>query len=63
MKHQREKYPDQKPTTLVYCTRTHTQIKQIVAEIRDLLPYEVNTQVLASKGYLCINTDINTKDS
>jgi len=47
----------------VYCTRTHTQIRQIVAEIRELLPYDINTQVLASKANLCINSDVNTKDS
>ena len=45
-------------TTLVYCTRTHSQIKQVVNEIKTLLPYEVNAQVLASKTQFCINDNI-----
>jgi Rad3-related DNA helicase len=61
MKHHREVqeklpiYKRESPISLIYCTRTHSQIKQVVTEIRNILPYDVNTQVLASKRELCIN--------
>lgn len=30
------------PHTIIYCTRTHTQIEQVIAEIKSKLPYKVS---------------------
>lgn len=57
MKRQREQSPD-KNTTLIYCTRTHSQIQQVMNEIKTNLPYHVTANILASKTKLCINDDI-----
>ena len=45
-------------TTLVYCTRTHSQIQQVIDEIKTNLPYHVRANIVASKTKLCLNDDI-----
>ena len=56
-----QKNRSEPPRTLVYCTRTHSQIKQVMDEIKNLLPYEVNAVNLASKVHMCVNGDMNKK--
>lgn len=34
---------DTAPHTIIYCTRTHTQIKQVISEIKAKLPYKCTT--------------------
>lgn len=46
------------PHTIIYCTRTHNQIKQVIEEIKSKLPYKVSVQTLASKRNLCIMEDV-----
>ena len=46
------------PHTIIYCTRTHTQIKQVIQEIKTKLPYKVAVQTLASKQQLCVMEDL-----
>ena len=46
------------PHTIIYCTRTHSQIKQVIAEIKEKLPYDVSVQTLASKQQMCIMEDM-----
>ena len=45
-------------TTLIYCTRTHSQIQQVMNEIKTNLPYHVKATIVASKTKLCLNDDI-----
>ena len=42
---------------LIYCSRTHTQIKQIVREIKKTV-YRPKLMVLASRDQMCINQDV-----
>ena len=42
---------------LIYCSRTHTQIKQIVREIKKTV-YRPKMMVLASRDQMCINQDV-----
>ena len=44
--------------TIIYCTRTHSQIQQVIQEIKDKLPYKLSVQTLASKQQLCIMEDV-----
>jgi Rad3-related DNA helicase len=45
-------------TTLIYCTRTHSQIQQVMDEIKNNLPYHVKATIVASKTKLCINDNV-----
>ena len=42
---------------MIYCSRTHTQIKQIVREIKKTV-YRPKLMVLASRDQMCINQDV-----
>lgn len=43
---------------IIYCTRTHSQIAQVIKEIKTKLAYEVSVIPLASRKHMCINTDV-----
>ena len=42
---------------MIYCSRTHTKIKQIVREIKKTV-YRPKMMVLASRDQMCINQDV-----
>ena len=39
---------------IIYCTRTHSQIAQVIKEIREKLAYEIQVIPLASRKHMCI---------
>ena len=39
---------------VIYCTRTHSQISQVIKEIKNKLSYEINVVPLASRKHMCI---------
>eukprot|EP00347_Sterkiella_histriomuscorum_P009407 403341333 len=39
---------------VIYCTRTHSQISQVIKEIKNKLAYEINVVPLASRKHMCI---------
>jgi Rad3-related DNA helicase len=43
---------------VIYCTRTHSQIAQVIKEIKSKLAYEVSVVPLASRKHMCVNTDV-----
>ena len=46
-----------KRVMIIYCTRTHSQIAQVIKEIKTKLPYEISVVPMASRKHMCINTD------
>ena len=42
---------------VIYCTRTHSQISQVIKEIKNKLPYEINVVPLAARKHMCIFGD------
>ncbi len=60
IKRQREQGSTQN-TTLIYCTRTHGQIQQVVDEINKNLPYYVRANILAAKTKLCLHDKLRDK--
>lgn len=50
--------PNGSPTpTIIYASRTHSQLAQVVAELRKL-PYKVRATVLGSREQLCLNVEV-----
>ena len=45
------------PPKIIYCTRTHTQIKQIIKEL-NATHYFPRMSVLASRKQYCINPEV-----
>ena len=39
---------------IIYCTRTHSQITQVIKEIKEKLAYEIDVIPLASRKHMCI---------
>ncbi|EAY21613.1 helicase, putative [Trichomonas vaginalis G3] len=48
---------DPKLDSIIYTSRTHTQLKQVISEYKRL-PYKVQMTVLASRKRLCINDEV-----
>ena len=48
-------------STIIYCTRTHSQISQVMKEIREKLPYNARAVPYASRQLLCIYDDVKQK--
>ena len=46
--------------TIIYCSRTHSQVAQMVASLRKT-PYRPRVCVLGSRDRMCINTDLQTR--
>ena len=42
---------------IIYCTRTHSQITQVIREIKGKLSYEIEVIPLASRKHMCIFGD------
>ncbi len=49
-----------KPKTIIYASRTHSQLKQVVQELR-ATDYRVETVVLGSRDQMCINERVKSK--
>ena len=49
-----------RPTVIIYASRTHTQLKQVVRELR-ATSYAPEMTVLGSRDQLCINKRLNEK--
>jgi len=52
------KQRDTKPGKLIYTSRTHSQLKQVVRELRKL-DYTPRVSMMGSRDQLCINPDLN----
>ena len=46
------------PKTIIFCTRTHSQINQIFEEIKNKLPYRLRISPFASRKQSCIYEDL-----
>ena len=49
--------PQQRPPTIVYSSRTHSQLAKVVQELR-LTPYRPKTVVLGSRQQLCVHEKV-----
>ena len=57
-------YSNPEKLQILYCTRTHSQISQVVSEIkkiRDKANINYKISILGSRKLLCINTQVNNK--
>ena len=45
---------DEKPVKIIYCSRTHSQVAQMISSLRKT-PYRPRMAVLGSRNHLCIN--------
>ena len=50
-----------KPPTIIYCSRTHSQVTQMIASLRKT-PYRPKMAVLGSRQRLCINAKVRDPD-
>ena len=49
--------PKQKPPTIIYSSRTHSQLAKVIQELR-MTPYRPRTSVLGSRQQLCVNEKV-----
>lgn len=49
---------DNKRITIIYCTRTHSQVSQVIQEIKNKLAYSVEVIPLASRKHMCVFGDV-----
>ena len=47
--------------TIIFCTRTHSQIEQIFSELKSKLPYSLRISPFASRKHSCIFEDLAEK--
>jgi len=52
-----DRAPQQRPPTIVYASRTHSQLAKVVQELR-LTPYRPPTVVLGSRQQLCVHDKV-----
>lgn len=55
------KCSETKPPTIYYCSRTHSQVEQMVASLKKT-PYRPRMSVLGSRESLCIHREIKPRD-
>lgn len=60
--HQLHNLPKRKLPTIYYATRTHSQIAQVIRELKRT-PYKPKMAVLAAKQHYCINTHARRQSS
>ena len=47
--------------TIIFCTRTHSQIEQIFRELKSKLPYSLRISPFASRKHACIFEDLSQR--
>lgn len=59
-RHYKQKHPDKPTPRIIYCSRTHSQVTQMVASLRKT-PYRPRMTVLGSRERLCIHGKIRNR--
>eukprot|EP00924_Labyrinthula_sp_SR-Ha-C_P006705 snap_masked-scaffold_29-processed-gene-2.45-mRNA-1 protein AED:0.08 eAED:0.09 QI:0/0/0/1/1/1/3/0/987 len=55
--HQKRLHPRKDPPVIIYCSRTHAQLKQVIKELKRT-KYNVKCTVVGARKHLCINKNV-----